>query len=390
MRLSDLPLRPLGEATRATGAAGAEDVRFLMRDASEVELPSLNGADAAAMKAAGGSNKRFMSRSYPLNGLWVATLRDAVVMGQSSLVVTRAGVAEESWVGDHPRVPPYFQLRSFFQRWPAEPVRCGDAGMWWAAPWRKLNYYHTHGEALCGLVQIEMFRDLAGVPEFDILLPNLSGWAKEAVELLGLDERRIRYIGETCVQPERLYWASGTIRHNVGIEPLLRLVCRRIRTAALAREAAGRDASPLAEGRPEIVYVARTDSPIRPLRNEPELIEALRRRGVRIFVAQGLSYTEQVLALARARVVIGPHGAGLTNIGFAERGALVVEIHPHFFTSPLYFRFAHLLGQRYRAFTAPPAPPPGDPEPRAWTIDVQGFLDMLDPLLEAEARDGRI
>lgn len=384
-RLVDLPIVALDKGPAAFAGPAEEDLRIAMRPPTEVPLPRLAEADVAAMHAAGGAAKRFIAPRYPLNGLWVAVLRNASVMGQHGLVVTRGGIAEESWVGDHPKVPRPQQLTPFLREWRAPPLRCGDVGMWWAGPWRKLNYYHTHGEALCGLVQLEMFRDLAGVPDFDILLPNLSGWAKEAVDLLGLDARRIRFIGNDCVQPERLYWASGNIRHNVGIEPLLRLVCRRIRAAALAREEAAQVASPLGEGA-EVVYVARTDSPFRPLRNEPELIEALRRRGVRIFVASGLRYAEQVLALSRARVVIGPHGAGLTNIGFAEAGALVVEIHPHHYTTPLYFRFAHVMGHRYRAFTAPPSSDMQDDDPKAWRLDLDAFLGFLDPLLEAEAK----
>ncbi|WP_237213218.1 glycosyltransferase family 61 protein [Falsiroseomonas oryziterrae] len=386
MRIEDLPAFPLGASVPAAGEGA--DHRLVMRAPAPVQLLPMDAADLAGMLAANGLPKRFSQRSYPLNGLWVGVMHGATVMGQTGCVVGAGGIADESWGALHPRTPPFYQIRPFLEPW-SEPERCGDVGIWWAAPWRKHNYYHTHAEPLAALVQLEMFRDLGGAPDFDILLPDLSGWTKEAVDLLGLDDRRVRTIGRRCLQPERLYWPSAVLRMNVGIEPLLRSVCRRIRAAALARAEAGTLRLPEAAGRPELIYVARTDSTIRPMLNEPELIEALRARGVRIFVSAELGYAQQVLTASRARVVIAPHGAGLTNIGFAARDALVVEIHPHFYTSPLYLRFAQVLGQRYRAFTAPEADP-AETEAKAWRLDVPAFLAFLDPLLEAEAKAGRI
>lgn len=389
-RLVDLPLRPLGQELKELARGHRADFRVGMREPTEVALPRLAEGDVHAMHLAKGAAKRFIGRAYPLNGLWVGVLHGATVMGQTGTVVSRDGIVGESWGMDQARVHPAYQMRAFQEAWPAEPLRCGDAGIWWCGPWRKLNYYHTHGEFFAALAQLEMFRDLAGVPEFDILLPDLGGWARDAVELFGLDARRIRFLGRDCIQPERLYWASGVLKHNVGIEPLIRAFSRRVRSAALARAAAGTLCLPDAPGRPQMIYIARTDAPIRPMLNEAELIEALRARGVRIFVAAELSYPQQVLACAGARVVIGPHGAGLTNIGFADRDALVVEIHPHFYTTPLYFRLAQVGGQRYRAFTAPEATTPEETARRAWRIDVPAFMDFLDPLLEAEAKAGRI
>ncbi|MGG5818825.1 glycosyltransferase family 61 protein [Falsiroseomonas sp. HW251] len=387
MRLEALPELPLG-APVPPALAGA-DRRIAMRAPGPIPLAPLEASDLAMMGAAGGAPKRFVHRTYPLNGLWAGVVHGATVLGQSGAVFGRGGMVDESWAAAHPRTPPWHQLRPFVETPAVRPEPCGDAGIWWVGPWRKHNYYHTHGEALCALVQLEILRDLGGVGEFDILLPSLAGWTKDAVELLGLDARRVRVIGDECLRPERLYWPSALLRHNLGIEPLLRTVCRRIRTGALAREAAGTLRLPEAAGSGDVVYVARTDSPLRPMLNEDGLIEALRARGVRIFLAKEMSYPEQVLCASRARVMIGPHGAGLTNVGFAPRDALLVEIHPHFLNSPLYHRFAQLLGCRYRAFTAPEADP-AETARQGWRVDIPAFLGYLDGLLEAEARAGRL
>jgi len=317
--------------------------------------------------------------------LWVAELEHATVFGDSGVVVGRDGIAGESWLSEHPRIPPYMQARPFLKGWPSEPVACGDVAIWWAGAWQKPQYYHTHAEAMAALIQLEIFRDLAGGSDFEILLPRLSGWPAEAIELLGLDTSRLRPVGDDILRPSRLFWPSAAIRQNLVIEPLLRLYFRRIRAAVRMRAATGGIALPDGAEPAQAVYIARLDSPIRRMRNEAELIERLRGLGVTIFVAQGLSYAQQVLALSRARVVIGPHGAGLTNMGFAPRGAMLAELHPASFVSPLYFRLTQLLDQRYRAFTAPVAQGASDSEPGAWSLDIAAFLDWLDPILAAEA-----
>jgi len=57
------------------------------------------------------------------------------------------------------------------------------------------------------------------------------------------------------------------------------------------------------------------------MENEPEVETALLRHGFSVVYPQNYSVDEQVAMFSRARVVVGPHGAGLTNTVFAPQGS---------------------------------------------------------------------
>jgi hypothetical protein len=85
--------------------------------------------------------------------------------------------------------------------------------------------------------------------------------------------------------------------------------------------------SPAAPGEPgSLLYLTRGKTRLRQVEGEDALIEALRERGFKIFEARHENHAEQIAHFARARVIVGVHGAGLANVLFANRGAHLVEI----------------------------------------------------------------
>jgi hypothetical protein len=68
---------------------------------------------------------------------------------------------------------------------------------------------------------------------------------------------------------------------------------------------------------------------VRCIRNHDELVRSLRASfpGPEVIEFTEHSMTETVALFARTRLVIAPHGAGLTNMLFLPRCAAVVEIH---------------------------------------------------------------
>ncbi|HVT41966.1 MAG TPA: glycosyltransferase family 61 protein, partial [Acidimicrobiales bacterium] len=75
------------------------------------------------------------------------------------------------------------------------------------------------------------------------------------------------------------------------------------------------------------LYVSRGDvRHTRRVNNEAALLAALEPLGFERIDPGALSPAEQVRAFAEAACVVGPHGAGLTNLAFAPAGAAVVEL----------------------------------------------------------------
>jgi capsular polysaccharide biosynthesis protein len=98
----------------------------------------------------------------------------------------------------------------------------------------------------------------------------------------------------------------------------------------------------------EIVYISRAKSPHRPLANEEQLEEMLRSGwGCRVVHTEDLSLAEQVKLVLRARIVMGPHGAGLTNTLFAPRGAPLIELLPSRYLDLTYANLARTSGRLY-------------------------------------------
>ncbi len=97
--------------------------------------------------------------------------------------------------------------------------------------------------------------------------------------------------------------------------------------------------------RSERLYVVRRGA--RRVTNEEELLRTLNRHGFRPVQLEHLSFLEQVELFYDAEAVVAPHGAGLTNLLFANT-ALVVEIFSTQYVYPHYVMMARSLGHEYR------------------------------------------
>jgi capsular polysaccharide biosynthesis protein len=106
------------------------------------------------------------------------------------------------------------------------------------------------------------------------------------------------------------------------------------------------------------------------------MIEALAREDVRIVVPGEHSVREQASIFNGASVVIGAHGAGLTNIVFCRPGIIVYEIMPSFYTNPCYRRLAQAAGLTYYADIVE-GDGDGFVHDIPWRCDLATILDRL-------------
>ena len=76
---------------------------------------------------------------------------------------------------------------------------------------------------------------------------------------------------------------------------------------------------------------------------------ALAPLGFEVIDPGALSPAEQVRAFAEAECIVGPHGAGLTNLAFAAPGAAVVELFARDYVNECFWALASTVeGLRYR------------------------------------------
>ena len=124
------------------------------------------------------------------------------------------------------------------------------------------------------------------------------------------------------------------------------------------------------------LYISRRGTKLRQVVNEDEVIEGLRARGFTVLQAHWGNHPEQIAAFERAEVVVGVHGAGLSNTVFSGPGTTVLELFPtdHRKTSMLHLAAEHDLA--HHAFF-------GSQEGvnQAFSVDTKQLFATLDPLL---------
>ena len=77
------------------------------------------------------------------------------------------------------------------------------------------------------------------------------------------------------------------------------------------------------------------------------MLPMLAERGIAPVRMEALDFAGQVEVMARARAVVAPHGAGLTNMLFCRAGTPVVEIADPDYPNPNFYAMAAALGLPY-------------------------------------------
>lgn len=88
--------------------------------------------------------------------------------------------------------------------------------------------------------------------------------------------------------------------------------------------------------------------------NQQELLRTLAPLGFEPVWLERLSLAEQVSLFHRAECVVGPHGAGLTNLLFCRPGAVVVEVGTPYRVLPCFAEIAHHRGLHHHLELAAP------------------------------------
>jgi hypothetical protein len=229
------------------------------------------------------------------------------------------------------------------------------------------NYYHWLVQSLpaidCALRQ-------RGAHRVTLLLPELLPWQAETLALLGYQDvpRLTLDQSKTYLLPEAEYSEFLGYRPSSIVSYAAAATFRRLAAAA-----------PWLPDSADEIYVARTDAQNRAVANEAELIDFLRRQGVRIIVPGSLSVAEQIAVFRTARLVIGPHGAGMSNIAFCQPRSFVYELLPQNYPNVCFNRIAQSVGLNYCAdlFEAGGA---GDVHQQTWRIDIDLVAAQLDSI----------
>lgn len=206
------------------------------------------------------------------------------------------------------------------------------------------NYYHW---ILGYLPKLRLYEWYAAEVDSEVRLllsTNLTAWEAESLELAGVDIgtaeewsggiasaskvaipfHRDKY--SSTFHPSRAdyAWVRERLRSNVSMDGTY----------------------------PERVYISRFDASSRRVLNEEAVTDRLFEMGFQRFKLTELSLVDQIRLFTNAEIVVGPHGAGLTNVVFSD-DLTIVEIHPEPQIRPHYYILAETLDFEYGSIVAP-------------------------------------
>jgi len=94
------------------------------------------------------------------------------------------------------------------------------------------------------------------------------------------------------------------------------------------------------------LYISRPKGVRRGVANEDAMLPILEEFGYTVVAMEGMSVREQAQLLARADVLISPHGGALSNMVFCKPGIQVVELFGRH-VYPFYYGLAQMCGHDY-------------------------------------------
>lgn len=230
--------------------------------------------------------------------------------------------------------------------------------------WSEDNYFHWIVDTLPRLLALEVAK--LDVSQIDhILVSSLRhAYQRDSLALFGIDLARVIACDRTPhIQAERL---------------LISRIDSRALTYDFLRDRllpAARPHFPPALPTPERLYISRQGASRRRLRNEAEIIACLQGAGFTVVSFEGRSFVEQIGLMSAARIVVAPHGAGLTNLVFCPPQTTVIELFPDSYHEYSYETLCYVLEFKYHAligtstgapdhdFVIDPDSLPGFPEP---------------------------
>jgi len=251
--------------------------------------------------------------------------------------------------------------RAAMAGWLGPVTEVQNAAALWSHPW--MGYYHWIIDVApkIALLQQKFGRDLGG---WKLCYPKQdTNYESETLSLLGIpDTAVIDTRGFRAVRAANV--ALIVLPGWYEIQPAASLLRERLINHA------GESAGPR-------IYVSRKDR--RKCVNETEVFALLASRGFAFLEDEPRSLSEQMGIFLKAKVIVAPHGAALTNLLWCEEGTQVIELFGENYQPPYYRNLSEFRSLDYHKLGA------DTPNEGHWSevnADIRVDLAALESLLE--------
>jgi capsular polysaccharide biosynthesis protein len=227
-----------------------------------------------------------------------------------------------------------------------QPAQLIPKGTWVIDDWSS-GYFHWFADALTRAELVSEYTH-----NYPLILPaefEDIGYIRKSLEILG-----IQYVYLNTKKPskvEELLITSYTAPTGNYNKKLLSNLSKRFRGWVKEEQ---ENTNRSWEDRKRKIYVSRANTYRRKISNELELLPIFKKYGFEVIYPENISFEDQLRIFYSTSVLVGLHGAGLTNMMFMQSGGTVIEIRRHgdahnncFFSmaSDLNLRYCYLFAQ---------------------------------------------
>ena len=296
---------------------------------------------------------------FPTTGLAVTNqlelLEESVTSPINSRQITMAAISRQCFYDDISTARWLLRSDQKYLRANAETVTRACL----IAP-RHPNYYHWMIETVPRIRYLEKYVAQTG-NEVTLLIPSgLPAWASQTLDLLGWPNSKIEILSSPAVHVENLVLPSFP-EPNVND---LQWIRKRI----LENESPDADATDFGKN----IYISRSNAIERRVINEEEVMNALSKYNFERFHLEERSLSQNAHMFNNAELIVGPHGAGLTDLIFSTDGS-VLELFGSKVKQP-YERLSSILGIKYESLGCSPKSTDIVVDPERLETKVQDML----------------
>ncbi|WP_448126523.1 glycosyltransferase family 61 protein [Salinicola sp. NYA28a] len=208
----------------------------------------------------------------------------------------------------------------------------------------KNNYYHWVSQVFASILFVlEHSEDYGKEKPINILGPQLNRFSREYIEILdGVNYIELKK-GSLCLVEKAFF--TNLLWND--------LVFSKSKLKASLFDSLANKVELTKETRKKRIYVSRKDTSKRCVKNEKQVLEALERYGFEEVVLDGKSVRDQIQLFKSSEAVVAPHGAGLTNLLFCDKGTLVIELLQENYLNTCFYAIAESKELYYKALVNP-------------------------------------
>jgi tetratricopeptide (TPR) repeat protein len=212
------------------------------------------------------------------------------------------------------------------------------------------NYYHWMIDTLPRLEILKTHPELKDLPIY--MNNDVKPFQKESLALMGIAEDRIKTVpGNHVLVLKNMYlpYIPGRPMQEDAQPDWMKpnknpFIPQWLRQNFLDK---------ISKTTPKRYFMSRANAEFRRCLNEDEIFAIAQEYGFEKMANEGKSFIDQVAIYASAEAVIGPHGAGFTNMVFSPPDAKMFELIPKGRKLPFFEAIAEELGQTYLSIEGP-------------------------------------